>query len=74
GAPMSQSGPESPPTAEPSDKLRKEILENLSYTPIGLDDLIRACNASIGHVLMVIMELELAGRIERQAGNKLNLI
>lgn len=74
GTPVSQSGPESAPASEPSDALRKQILENLSYAPVGQDDLIRACDAPIGHVLMVIMELELAGRIERQAGNKLNLI
>ena len=39
-----------------------------------MDELIRAVEAPIGHVLTVILELELAGRIERQAGNKVNLI
>ncbi len=59
---------------EPDDKLRNLILENLSHTPVPVDALIRAVNVPIGHVLTVLLELELAGRIERQAGNKVNLI
>jgi len=56
------------------DSLRDAVLENLSPTPIDVDSLIRALNAPIGHVLTILLELELAGRIERQAGNKVNLI
>ena len=64
--------PETPP--EISKALRDRILENLSPAPVQIDELIRSLDAPIGHVLTVIMELELAGRIERQAGNKVNLI
>ena len=60
--------------ADLPDSLRDEVLENLSPTPIDVDSLIRALNAPIGHVLTILLELELAGRIERQAGNKVNLI
>ena len=67
--------PDSAAAAEaPSDALRDLILENLSPTPVALDELIRAVEAPISHVLTIIMELELAGRIERQPGNKLNMI
>jgi len=59
---------------EPSDALRHKIMECLSPTPVHVDELIRAVNAPVGEVLMVILEMELAGRIERQAGNKVNLI
>jgi DNA processing protein len=69
-----QGADDSAPLAEPDDKLRDLILENLSHTPVPVDALIRAVNVPIGHVLTVLLELELAGRIERQAGNKVNLI
>lgn len=59
---------------EPDQNLRERVLENLSPVPVSVDELIRAVAAPPGMVLTVILELELAGRIERQAGNKVNLI
>lgn len=56
------------------EQLRDKILENLSRTPVGQDELIRALDAPISQILTILLALELAGRIERQAGNKLNLI
>ncbi len=67
-------GGNSPAQDDPPQALYGKILENLSHTPVEMDELIRAVDAPIGHVLTVILELELAGRIERQAGNKVNLI
>jgi DNA processing protein len=54
--------------------LQLRILEILSPVPVAMDELIRAVEAPAGEVLTVILELELAGRIERQAGNRVNLI
>ncbi len=64
------------PTAakEPNESLRAKILEILSHTPVQIDEVIRASGAPVSEVLIVILELELAGRIERQPGNKVNLI
>jgi len=73
-APAWQGADDSAPLPEPDDRLRDLILENLSHAPVPVDALIRAVNAPVGHVLTVLLELELAGRIERQAGNKVNLI
>ena len=67
-------GGATPMLDDPPKQLYDKILENLSHTPVEMDELIRAVDAPIGHVLTVILELELAGRIERQAGNKVNLI
>lgn len=67
-------GGESPVHADIPDDLRTRLLENLSPAPVSIDDLIRELNAPVGHVLTILLELELAGRIERQAGNKVNLI
>lgn len=65
---------ESPVHAEIPDSLRAQVLESLSPTPISIDELVRDLKAPIGYVLTILLELELAGRIERQAGNKVNLI
>lgn len=59
---------------EPDESLRDKILEMLSPTPVQMDEIIRAVEAPAGAVLTVILELELAGRVERQPGNKVNLI
>lgn len=62
------------PLSPSNEKLRTDILENLSPVPVPLDELIRSVSATPGEVLSVILELEIAGRIERQPGNKVNLI
>jgi DNA processing protein len=59
---------------EPNESLRIRLLEILSHTPVQMDEIIRAAGAPVSDVLTVILELELAGRIERQPGNKVNLI
>ncbi len=59
---------------EPDESLRARLLEILSPTPVQIDEVIRAAGAPVSEVLTVILELELAGRIERQPGNKVNLI
>jgi DNA processing protein len=56
------------------DALRIRLLEILSPTPVQMDEVIRASGAAAGEVLAVILELELAGRVERQPGNKVSLI
>ena len=69
--------PQSQPAADQEKRLetlREKILELLSYTPIAVDEIVRECESSIAEVLTVLLELELAGRIERQPGNRVNLI
>jgi len=62
------------PVKEPDESLRIMLLEMLSPTPVGVDEIIRAAKVSAADVLTAILELELAGHIERQPGNKVNLI
>ncbi len=52
---------------------REKILENLGPSPIFIDELIRECQLSPPLALTVLLELELAGRIERQPGHKVAL-
>lgn len=62
------------PAAEAVDRARATILEALSFTPTPVDELIRGCQLSAPVVAAVLVELELAGRIERQPGNRICLL
>jgi DNA processing protein len=53
---------------------REAILENLGPSPVSIDELIRESGAPAALVLTILLELELAGRIERQAGHKVALV
>jgi DNA processing protein len=61
-------------SAEVNETLHVQLLEILSPTPVQIDEVIRASGAPASEVLATILELELAGRIERQPGNKVSLI
>jgi DNA processing protein len=45
------------------------ILEKLSPAPVAVDELVRQCQLSAAAVATLLLELELAGRIERHPGN-----
>jgi DNA processing protein len=54
--------------------LDQEILECLSSTPIEVDEIVRRCQVTAAEAQTMLLELELAGRIERHSGNKFSLI
>lgn len=54
--------------------LRRQILELLGPAPVPVDDLVRQSGASAAAVLSVLLELELAGRLHREAGNRVSLL
>ena len=45
------------------------ILEKLSPSPVAVDELVRQCQLSAAAVATLLLELELAGRVERHPGN-----
>jgi DNA processing protein len=45
------------------------ILEKLSPTPVAVDELVRQCQLSASAIATLLLDLELAGRIERHPGN-----
>ena len=49
------------------------ILERLSPTPVAVDELVRQCHLSAAAVATLLLELELAGRVERHPGNLVSL-
>jgi DNA processing protein len=56
------------PFAEPAPDERSRIVALLSPTPVSIDDLIRLSQTSPRVVRMVLLELEIAGRLERHGG------
>jgi DNA processing protein len=59
---------------EPEAKLRDKIVSALGPTPVDLDELIRFSDADTRAVNVILLELELAGRLERHRGNKVSLL
>jgi DNA processing protein len=59
---------------EVTEKKRLSVEENLNHTPLGLDELSRQCQISTEELLCIILELEMAGRVVRSAGNQIALI
>jgi DNA processing protein len=51
-----------------------QLLERLSPTPVPVDELIRQCRLPPAVVSAVLLDLELAGRPERQPGHQVALI
>jgi DNA processing protein len=75
GRPIELREPEDEPVAsEPDAGDRARIVALLGPTPILLDDLIRMAGASAAIVRTVLLELELAGRLERHGGGLVSLI
>ncbi|HZW46938.1 MAG TPA: DNA-protecting protein DprA, partial [Microvirga sp.] len=50
------------------------LIELLGPSPIAVDDLVRQSGLSIRAVQMTLLELEIAGRLERHGGNAVSLI
>lgn len=68
---------EEPTSAEAEDVIaaaRGEVVRQLGPSPVAADDLIRQTGVPAGLVRMVLLELELAGRLERHAGDRVALI
>ena len=49
------------------------ILERLGPTPVAVDELVRQCQLTASAVATLLLELELAGRVERHPGNLVSL-
>ena len=68
--------PEAPsgPGAEPGAGERARIVGLLGPTPVPIDDLVRLSGSSPAIVRVVLLELELAGRLERHGGALVSLL
>lgn len=63
-----------PPATDASDWERTAVLDLLSPVAVAVDELIRQSALSPAIVQTVLLELELAGRLERHAGGRVSLV
>lgn len=69
-----QQQPQSDPDGKELEASRAEIQIMLSPSPVTVDELVRNCQSSPSTVSLVLLEMELAGRLERHAGNRVALL
>jgi len=66
-------GFEGPPPQDATDAERRVVTRLLGPVPVAVDELIRQTGLAPAAVQTVLLELELAGRLERHAGGKVSL-
>ncbi len=62
------------PTTISVSAARREVEAALSVTPAPVDELVRQCQVSPAVMAEILLELELAGRLERLPGNRVALV
>jgi DNA processing protein len=62
-----------PPPEDATDADRRRVADLLGPVPVSVDELIRQSGAVPAVVQTVLLELELAGRLERHAGGRVSL-
>jgi DNA processing protein len=65
--------PASGAPAEPDNEERSRILEALGPTPVEIDEIVRFTGLPVRTVQVVLLELDVAGRIERHSGQRVSL-
>jgi DNA processing protein len=61
------------PQAEPEERERASLIEALGPTPVEVDEIIRFTGLPTRVVHVLLLELDLAGRIERHPGQRVSL-
>jgi DNA processing protein len=59
------------PTEDDLTEHRKDLLETLGFSPTSIDEIVATLGIPIPILTLLIIELELAGKVERLYGNKL---
>lgn len=70
GAGQQDAAPDVPPPAD----MRARIVEALGAAPVEIDEIARATRATARDLRVVLLELDLAGRIEHHPGNMVSLL
>jgi DNA processing protein len=66
--------PAEPPGEPDLERARRLVEETLGVAPVQLDEVIRATGLSAAVVALVLLELDLAGRLDRLPGQRLALV
>ena len=72
--PLAEPDQVSQASAEPGDDERSRIVSLLGPTPVSLDDIVHLSNCRPAIVRTVLLELEIAGRIERHGAGMVSLL
>jgi DNA processing protein len=64
---------ERPMALPPSDSERARITDSLGPTPVEIDEIIRHTGSTAQTVYLVLLELDLAGRLHRHAGGQVSI-
>ena len=59
---------------QPSDGDREKVVEALGPTPVSVDEIIVHTGLKTQEVLLILLELDLAGRLERHSGGRVALL
>ena len=62
------------PAVDADDSERSRIVEALGTTPVEIDEIIRFTGLKPAVVRLILLELDLAGRIEHHGGGRVSLI
>lgn len=62
------------PQDDVPEDAHEKVLAQLSFTPVTVDECIRACHVSVSVMQTVLLELELAGKVKRLPGNRVSLV
>lgn len=62
-----------PPAEEIDNAVRQSLTDLLSITPVSVDELVRQSGFAAASVQMILLELELAGRLTRHAGARVSM-
>jgi DNA processing protein len=74
GQPIEEPEGGSPHLTEPATDERARIVDLLGPAPVSIDDLVRMSQSSPAIVRTVLLELEIAGRLERHGGSLVSLV
>jgi DNA processing protein len=72
-APAAAPTPPRPPDDGELDGARRLVLDRLGPTPVDADELVRQCELTAGALATILLELELAGRLDRHPGNRVSI-
>jgi len=61
-------------TPPPVDSDRARVIEALGPVPVEVDELIRHTELHPAQIFMILLELDLAGRLERHSGGRVSLV
>lgn len=60
-------------TPAPTEAQREALLSLLGSSPLGVDELVRQCHLQAAEVMILVLELELAGRVRRDSSGTVSL-